>query len=279
MYLRVALGNNQLPQPIQFWDYSFIEPETPVVEREYWGAWWPITAGGRPSTSKRCGCGGLSQWRHDSGAMTRPRPNFHIWKALPAIRSQFGFRYGNQFWRAPPEQRWCLTVSRSRALWNGLESRRYGTGDAQIVVAYWRTAFRSMLSQLLWPKKLQVSWWKIAFSGGGGTRSGGYPWRYYRAVVNANFEDVLGNSMILAAIDPRRRSNRYFSRSGEMWNIYRHAISSVVCLPHIPTSLPALKIMSTTPCISRSRLFAWIIDRQGQGAHGARTGNPRPISG
>lgn len=192
-YLRVVLGNHQLPHPVQYWDYAFVEPEAPVDEREYIEELDRLL---RQAVIRQLvsdvDVGAYLSGGMDSGAITAIAAT-----QLPYMKS---FTCGFDLNSASGME--ISFDERTRA---EMMSYRFKTEHYEMVLK--AGDMERVMPKLAWhieePRlgqcypnyyaaQLASKFVKVCLSGGGGDEIfGGYPWRYYRAVVNANFEEYV----------------------------------------------------------------------------------------
>ena len=192
-YLRVSLGNNKLPQPVRYWDYAFVEPDAPVDEREYIEELDRLL---RQAVVRQLvsdvDVGAYLSGGMDSGAITAIAAT-----QLPYMKS---FTCGFDLNSASGME--ISFDERARA---EMMSYRFKTEHYEMVLK--AGDMERVMPKLAWhieePRlgqcypnyyaaQLASKFVKVCLSGGGGDEIfGGYPWRYYRAVVNANFEEYV----------------------------------------------------------------------------------------
>lgn len=192
-YMRVSLGNGQLPQPVQYWDYAFVEPNAPVDEREYIEELDRLL---RQAVVRQLisdvDVGAYLSGGMDSGAITAIAAT-----QLPYMKS---FTCGFDLNSASGME--IKFDERARA---EMMSYRFKTEHYEMVLK--AGDMERVMPKLAWhieePRlgqcypnyyaaQLASKFVKVCLSGGGGDEIfGGYPWRYYRAVVNANFEEYI----------------------------------------------------------------------------------------
>lgn len=186
---------NPDPAPAQYWDYSFHEPERPLRDEEYAEELLALfrTAVSRQLVSD-VEIGAYLSGGMDSGAITAVAAS-----AMPFIKS---FTCGFDLHSA-----------------SGLELAFDERERAELMSYLFRTEHYEMvlkagdmercLPRLAWhieePRvgqsypnfymaQLASKFVKVTLAGTGGDECfGGYPWRYYRAAVNRDFEDYVDN--------------------------------------------------------------------------------------
>ncbi len=192
-YMRVTLGAQQHGEPQRYWDYHFVEPEQPRDEREYLEELDRLF---RQAVSRQLisdvDVGAYLSGGMDSGSIT----------AVAAIQLPYlkTFTCGFDLHSA-----------------SGLELAFDEREKAELMSYLFKTEHYEMvlkagdmvrvLPTLTWhleePRvgqsypnfyaaQLASKFVKVVLSGGGGDELfGGYPWRYYRAVINDSFEDYI----------------------------------------------------------------------------------------
>ena len=192
-YLRIALGHNQFVKPVQYWDYCFAEPDHVADTQAYVEEADRLL---RQAVNRQLisdvdlGCylsGGM-----DSGTITAlaatQLPYLKTFTGGFDLHSASGLELGFDE-RAKAE----------------MMSYRFKTEHYEIVLksgdmerAMQRVAWHIEEPRVgqsypnFYAAQLASKFVKVVLSGGGGDEMfGGYPWRYYRAVVNATFEEYI----------------------------------------------------------------------------------------
>ncbi len=191
--MRILLGANGHGEPYRYWDYHFAEPETPRDEREY--------AEELDRLLRQAVCrqlisdvdvGAYLSGGMDSGTITAIAAT-----QLPYLKT---FTCGFDLHSASGIE--LAFDEREKA---ELMSYRFKTEHYEMVLK--AGDMERVMPRLAWhleePRvgqsypnfyaaQLASKFVKVVLSGGGGDELfGGYPWRYYRAVVNDNFEDYI----------------------------------------------------------------------------------------
>jgi asparagine synthase (glutamine-hydrolysing) len=192
-YLKVSFDSKQELKPIQYWDYNFQEPDQPLRQEEYIEELdrLMVQAVNRQIVSD-VEVGSYLSGGMDSGTLTALAA-----RQIPFLRS--------------------FTVGFDLSSASGLELAFDERAKAEQMSALFKTEHYEMvlksgdmercISDLAWhledPRvgqcypnwyaaKLASKFGKVVLSGTGGDELfGGYPWRYYRAVVNNDFEDYV----------------------------------------------------------------------------------------
>ena len=192
-YLRIALGRNQSATPVRYWDFCFQEPDRPADAQAYMEEADRLL---RQAVNRQLvsdvdvGCylsGGM-----DSGTITAlaaaQLPYLKTFTGGFDLHSASGLELGFDE-RAKAE----------------MMSYRFKTEHYEIVLKSgdMERAMQRVARHIEEPRvgqsypnfyaaQLASKFVKVVLSGGGGDEMfGGYPWRYYRAVVNASFEDYI----------------------------------------------------------------------------------------
>jgi asparagine synthase (glutamine-hydrolysing) len=191
--MRITLGANGPGEPYRYWDYHFVEPEAPRDEREY--------AEELDRLLQQAVCrqlvsdvdvGAYLSGGMDSGTITAIAA-----AQLPYLKT---FTCGFDLHSASGIE--LAFDEREKA---ELMSYRFRTEHYEMVLK--AGDMERVMPRLAWhleePRvgqsypnfyaaQLASKFVKVVLSGGGGDELfGGYPWRYYRAVVNDNFEDYI----------------------------------------------------------------------------------------
>jgi asparagine synthase (glutamine-hydrolysing) len=193
MHMHVSLGSNGNAQPCRYWDYGFVEPEIPLDEREYTEELDRLL---RQAVCRQLvsdvDVGAYLSGGMDSGAITAIAAT-----QLPYLKT---FTCGFDLHSASGIE--LAFDEREKA---ELMSYRFKTEHYEMVLK--AGDMERIMPRLAWhleePRvgqsypnfyaaQLASKFVKVVLSGAGGDELfGGYPWRYYRAVVNDNFEDYI----------------------------------------------------------------------------------------
>ena len=192
-YMRVALGKTQLAQPKRYWDYHFVEPENPKDERDYLEEldWLFRQAVNRQLVSD-VDVGAYLSGGIDSGSITAiaatQLPYLTTFTCGFDLHSASGLELGfderekaeymSYLFKTEHYEMVLKAGDMERVLprltWH-LEEPRIGQSYPNFYIA-----------------QLASKFVKVVLGGAGGDELfGGYPWRYYRAVVNDNFEHYI----------------------------------------------------------------------------------------
>jgi asparagine synthase (glutamine-hydrolysing) len=192
-YMRVALGKTQLAQPNRYWDYHFVEPENPKDERDYLEEldWLFRQAVNRQLVSD-VDVGAYLSGGIDSGSITAiaatQLPYLTTFTCGFDLHSASGLELGfderekaeymSYLFKTEHYEMVLKAGDMERVLprltWH-LEEPRIGQSYPNFYIA-----------------QLASKFVKVVLGGAGGDELfGGYPWRYYRAVVNDNFEHYI----------------------------------------------------------------------------------------
>lgn len=221
-FLRVPLASQQLNPPSRYWDYGFIEPDEPKDEREYIEELDRLF---RQAVSRQLisdvEVGAYLSGGMDSGSITAIAAT-----QLPYLKSftcgfdlnsasglELGFdereksEYMSYLFKTEHYEMVLKAGDMERVLpelaWH-LEEPRVGQSYPNYYVA-----------------RLASKFVKVVLSGGGGDELfGGYPWRYYRAVVNNDFEDYIDKYYLFwQRLIPNRTVRQVFS---PIWDEVSH---------------------------------------------------------
>ena len=192
-YLQVSTDRQRLPAPVQYWDYAFREPQEPVGSEEYAEELDRLfkQAVSRQLVSD-APVGGYLSGGIDSGAITALAA-----QQLPYLKSftvGFDLNSASGLETAFDERRKAEQMS-----------YQFKTEHYQMVLK--AGDMERIMAELIWhledPRvgqsypnfyaaRLASKFVKVVLSGAGGDELfGGYPWRYYRAVVNNDFEQYI----------------------------------------------------------------------------------------
>lgn len=192
-YLRVPLDAKALPAPVRYWDFDFREPDSPKDEGEYLEELDRLL---RQAVTRQLisdvDVGAYLSGGMDSGAITAIAG-----AQLPYMKS---FTCGFDLHSASG-----IEISFDERAKAEMMSYRFKTEHYEMILK--AGDMERVMPKLAWhieePRlgqcypnyyaaQLAGKFVKVCLSGGGGDEIfGGYPWRYYRAVVNANFEEYI----------------------------------------------------------------------------------------
>lgn len=194
-WLKIPLGAQQLPAIHRYWDFNFVEPETPKDKAEYAEAlrWLFLQAVNRQLVSDT-EIGAYLSGGMDSGSIT----------AIAAAQLPYLKTFTCGFDMHSISGLELVFDERARA---ELMSYRFRTEHYEVVLK--AGDMERIFPDLTWhieePRlgqsypnfyisRLASKFVKVVLSGGGGDELfGGYPWRYYRAAVSKSFEDFVDN--------------------------------------------------------------------------------------
>ncbi|HTY58041.1 MAG TPA: asparagine synthase (glutamine-hydrolyzing) [Bacteroidota bacterium] len=192
-FLRVPLGTASIPEPRRYWDYRFEEPSSPRTDDEYAEELDMLVkrAVGRQLVSD-VDVGAYLSGGMDSGTLTAIAATH-----LPYLKS---FTCGFDLHSASGME--LAFDERTKA---EIMSYRFKTEHYEMVLkagdmerVFPRVALHIEEPRVgqsypnFYASQLAGKFVKVVLSGEGGDELfGGYPWRYYRAVVNAGFEEYV----------------------------------------------------------------------------------------
>ena len=192
-FMQIPLAATKLPEPRRYWDYHFAEPDSPEDEQEYVEELARLF---RQAVNRQLisdvDVGAYLSGGMDSGSITaiaaRQLPYLKTFTCGFDLHSASGLEMGFDERDAAEYMSYVFKTEHYEMvlkagdmerilpeLTNHLEEPRVGQSYPNYYAA--RLASRFV---------------KVVLSGGGGDELfGGYPWRYYRAVVNENFEHYI----------------------------------------------------------------------------------------
>ncbi len=192
-HVTIRRGQTSMPPPVRYWDYRFVEPDKPADQREYIEELDRLL---RQAVNRQLvsdvEVGVYLSGGMDSGSLTALAA-----RKLPYIKS--------------------FTCGFDLSSASGIELSYDERANAEFMSYVYKTEHYEMvlkagdmervLGRLAWhleePRvgqsypnfyvaQLAGKFVKVCLSGTGGDELfGGYPWRYYRAVINENFEDYI----------------------------------------------------------------------------------------
>lgn len=192
-HLRISLGSTKLPKPVQYWDYQFREPEYAIDEREYLEELDRLfkQAINRQLISD-VPVGSYLSGGMDSGSITAMAA-----RQLPEMCS---FTVGFDLHSASGMEMVFDERSQAEHMSYLFKTEHYQmvlkAGDMERVLPRMSWHLEEPRVGQSYPNfyaaQLASKFVKVVLSGAGGDELfGGYPWRYYRAVVNNDFEDYI----------------------------------------------------------------------------------------
>ena len=191
--LRVTLGEQQVAAPITYWDFEFTEPENALDEREY-GA--ELDRLFQQAVSRQLisdvEIGSYLSGGMDSGSITAVAA-----QQLPHLKT---FTCGFDLNSASGLELGFDERAKAEAMSYLFKSEQYEmvlkAGDMERVMPRLISHLEELRVGQSYPNfyaaQLASKFVKVVLSGAGGDELfGGYPWRYYRAVVNDDFEHYI----------------------------------------------------------------------------------------
>lgn len=192
-YLRVPLGAQTMGKPQRYWDYSFVEPDHPKDEQEYLEELNRlfVQAVQRQLVSD-VDVGTYLSGGIDSGSITAIAAT-----QLPYLKT---FTCGFDLHSASGLELSFDEREKAEYMSYLFKTEHYEmvlkAGDMERVLPKLTRHLEEPRVGQSYPNfyaaQLASKFVKVVLSGGGGDEVfGGYPWRYYRAVVNNNFEEYV----------------------------------------------------------------------------------------
>lgn len=192
-FLRLCMGDSEIDSPVRYWDYKFSEPEIVRDEREYIEELDRLL---RQAVVRQLisdvDVGAYLSGGMDSGTITAIAAT-----QLPYLKS---FTCGFDLHSASG-----IEISFDERAKAEMMSNRFKTEHYEMVLK--SGDMERIMPKLAWhieePRlgqsypnyyaaQLASRFVKVCLSGGGGDEIfGGYPWRYYNAVVNTDFDDYI----------------------------------------------------------------------------------------
>jgi len=192
-YLRIKLGETQISLPHRYWDYNFVEPIGKIDKREYIEELDRLL---QQAVTRQL-ISDVDVGTYLSGGMDSGTVTAIAASQIPYLRS--------------------FTCGFDLSSASGIELNFDERVKAEMMSAQFKTEHYEMvlkagdmervMPKLAWhleePRlgqsypnyfaaQLASKFVKVVLSGGGGDELfGGYPWRYYRAVVNSDFDDYI----------------------------------------------------------------------------------------
>lgn len=192
-YLRIKLGETQIPAHTRYWDYNFVEPNEKIDKREY------IEELNRllQQAVTRQLISDVDVGTYLSGGMDSGTVTAIAATQIPYLKS---FTCGFDLSSASG-----IELNFDERVKAELMSAQFKTEHYEMVLK--AGDMERVMPKLAWhleePRlgqsypnyyaaQLASKFVKVVLSGGGGDELfGGYPWRYYRAVVNSDFDDYI----------------------------------------------------------------------------------------
>jgi asparagine synthase (glutamine-hydrolysing) len=192
-HLEIPLGASSVPAPIQFWDYGFGEPVAPKSEAEYIEELDRLT---RQAVSRQLvsdvDVGAYLSGGMDSGTIAAIAATH-----LPYIKT---FTCGFDLHSASGMEMGFDERDNAELMSYRFRTEHYEmvlkAGDMERIMPELVRHIEEPRVGQSYPNyyvaRLAGKFVKVVLSGAGGDELfGGYPWRYYRAVVNASFEEYI----------------------------------------------------------------------------------------
>lgn len=192
-YLKVALGAQNLAQPTVYWDYNFVETSEKISEQEYIEELDRLFCQAvRRQLVSDVDVGAFLSGGMDSGSITAVAG-----KELPYIKT---FTVGFDLSSASGVELAYDERARAERMSSLFKTEHYEmvlkAGDMERIMPRLSWHLEEPRVGQSYPNfyasQLAGKFVKVILAGTGGDELfGGYPWRYYRAVVNDNFEDYI----------------------------------------------------------------------------------------
>ncbi len=192
-YLRLSLGSQQQQQPYRYWDYYFVEPETSCDEREYLEELDRLF---RQAVNRQLvsdvDVGAYLSGGIDSGSITALAAQY-----LPYLKT---FTCGFDLHSASGLEMGFDEREKAEFMSYLFKTEHYEmvlkAGDMERILPRLTWHLEEPRVGQSYPNfyasQLASKFVKVVLSGCGGDELfGGYPWRYYRAVVNNSFEEYI----------------------------------------------------------------------------------------
>lgn len=221
-FLRIPLGMRTLPTPIRYWDYHFSEPSIVKEEQEYQEELDRLFC----QAVQRQLVSDVSIGSYLSGGMDSSSITALVAKQLPYMKT---FTVGFDLSSAQG-----IEISFDERAISERMSYLYKTEHYQMVLKAGdlERAMPKLCRHIEEPRvgqcypnfyaaQLASKFVKVVLSGAGGDELfGGYPWRYYRAVVNDHFEDYIDKYYLFwQRLIPNKQIQEVFK---PIWNEVQH---------------------------------------------------------
>lgn len=192
-FMKIPLGGSQIAKPTQYWDFQFTEPENVRDDREYIEELDRLL---KQAVTRQLisdvDVGAYLSGGMDSGTITAIAAT-----QLPYMKS---FTCGFDLNSASGMEISFDERAKAEMMSNRFKTEHYEmvlkSGDMERVMPKLAWHIEEPRLGQSYPNyyaaQLSSKFVKVCLSGGGGDEIfGGYPWRYYRAVVNTDFEDYV----------------------------------------------------------------------------------------
>lgn len=192
-WLRIPVAARSLPEPVRYWDYSFDEPSAPLDEREYLEETDRLL---RRAVQRQLisdvDVGAYLSGGMDSGSITAIAAT-----ELPYLKT---FTCGFDLSSASGLELAYDERAKAEHMSYVFKTEHYEmvlkAGDMERVLPSLAWHLEEPRVGQSYPNfyvsRLASKFVKVVLSGAGGDEMfGGYPWRYYRAVVNTDFEQYV----------------------------------------------------------------------------------------
>jgi asparagine synthase (glutamine-hydrolysing) len=192
-FMRVPLASTKLPEPRRYWDYHFSEPEDPKDDREYAEELARLF---RQAVNRQLvsdvDVGAYLSGGMDSGSITavaaKQLPYLKTFTCGFDLHSASGLEMGFDEREAAEYMSYVFKTEHYEMVLKAGDMERVLPGlthhleEPRVGQSYPNYYAAQLASKFV----------KVVLSGSGGDEFfGGYPWRYYRAVVNDDFEHYI----------------------------------------------------------------------------------------
>lgn len=239
--------------PVQYWDYDFREPENPADEREYLEE---LTRLFQQAVSRQLvsdvEVGAYLSGGMDSGAITataaRQLPYIRTFTCGFDLHSATGLEYGYDERGLSEFMSYLFKTEHYEMVLKA--------GDMERVMPRLARAIEEPRVGQSYPNfyvaQLAGKFVKVVLSGTGGDELfGGYPWRYYRAVVNADFEEYVDKYYLFwQRLIPNRELMRVFA---PIWKDVEHVWTRDIFRDVFPDS--TIRLRSPEEYVNNSLYF------------------------
>ena len=212
--LRLRQGNTAIPTPTQYWDYAFVEPETPADDTEYLEELDRLFCQAvKRQLVSDVEIGSYLSGGMDSGSVTAlaagDLPYIKSFTCGFDLTSASGIELSFDERAAAEQMSYLFQTEHSEMVLKA--------GDMERVLPRLTKHLEEPRVGQSYPNfyaaQLAGKFVKVVLSGTGGDEIfGGYPWRYYRAVVNDDFEHYIDKYYLFwQRLIPNRDIKRAFA--------------------------------------------------------------------